>query len=1275
MDSQIGSSDDVALLAKARALQNAGNYAQAVAIFRQLLPRHANHPRLLHLAGSAELQAGNHAEAIALFRKSLDLDPKQADTLSHLGVAYGNLRDFTAAAAAYRGAIQVNPGYAEAYNNLSLALLDGSDTPEAALAAAEQAIALRSDYADAYINRGNALQALKRFDAALKSYERAIAVKPDSAIAHNNRGNALRKLNRLTEALSAYQDAIRLKPDYAQAYCNMGCTLADLGQVDDARHFYQRTLMLDPAFAEAHFNLAVLANQGGNYELALACLDQSIALDPAPAAYWNKSLVKLLLGDFQEGFLLYEWGWKSKLRLGKRNFKEPLWLGETPLAGKRLLIHHEQGIGDCIHYARYVQLAVELGAKVILETVAPLVPLLKTLTPACELVVVGEPLPPFDCYIPLMSLPLAFGTTLDHMPPAAPYLFADPARVAAWYQKLGAASKPRVGLVWSGSTLHQNDHNRSMALKELLPILSLPLEFHCLQKEIRDEDANCLAALPMIRTHDAAITDFADTAALVALMDLVISVDTSVAHVAGAMGRPVWILLAAAPDWRWLLTREDSPWYPSARLFRQDKPSNWDVVTTRVRAALSETLLADSPHPHMTKRKPTKNSPPLAIAEANRRLQEGIRLLADGQPAEAYRIFTALLQHFPKQFALHNRLGLTAFALGKLEEAATHFENALLCDPQRTETMANLGVIYRRLKRFDEALRCQKKAIEINPDYAEAYSNLGLLMHEAFQQPEAAITAYEKAISLNPKLPDAHYNLGNVYMRRRDFTHAIACFEQAVSIKPDYGAALANMAISFGALKNYPEAVKNYQKAVDLGVAINFLQGHYLYTKLHVGDWAGFDGLVTDLTQDIMAGKPVSAPFAVLALVDDPQVQQRAIETFVGIEYPVKDELPPPVTHPEHGRIKIGYFSTDYWNHPVAHLMLGLFAAHDRSRFEVIAFSLGNPIKDKWHQRVKDSVDQFIEIRDMSDKEVAELARSMEIDIAVDLNGFTENCRAGIFAQRAAPVQVSYIGYLGTMGAPYIDYLVTDETIVPPEARPFYTEKMIYLPSYQINDPEQHPSERPMTRAEFGLPEDAFVFCAFNNNYKITPPVFVSWMRILNRVPHGVLWLYVSNERAQALLREEAKRQGVDPSRLIFAKKIVLEEHLARQRLGDLFLDTLPYNAGATASNALRVGLPVLTRTGKSFAGRMGSSLLKAVGLPELITATEQEYEDKAVELAQDPALMQAIRQKLATNLPNSALFDNQAFARNIETAFTTIHQRACQGLPPNHVLVQPQAR
>lgn len=758
--------------------------------------------------------------------------------------------------------------------------------------------------------------------------------------------------------------------------------------------------------------------------------------------------------------------------------------------------------------------------------------------------------------------------------------------------------------------------------------------------------------------------------------------------------------------------------------------------------------------------------------DANARFQEGIRLQNAGQLDEARRIFLTLAEALPTETPIHTRLGQVAFALGKMEDAASHFEAALRCNPEQADILSNLGVVYRRIERLDESLAAYEKALEHNPDSADTLFNQGVVLQsmERFEEAEKAFrqaiqidaahpsarfhlgnllmqmesfeeavvcyqetihanikvadsycnmgsalkqlnrhdearVCYEKAAALNPESLDTLYNLGNLLCQQGRLNEAAVAYDRCLRLDPKHLPSLGNygnvltklqryddaekifdralvedpkshsVTLNRGNVyyiqKSYPAALAAYERALEIDPEYKFQRGQLIYTKLHAGDWAGFDNLATDLIRDVMAGKPVSTPFAILSLVDDPQVQQRAIETFAKTEFPTQNALPLAITHPEHSRIRIGYFSTDYYHHPVTHLMLGLFNAHDRSRFEVIAFSLGNPIKDKWHQRVKESVDQFIEVQDLSDKEVAELARSMEIDIAVDLNGFTEHCRAGIFAHRAAPVQVSYIGYLGTMGAPYIDYLVTDTTIVPPEARPFYNEKMIYLPSYQINDPEQRPSERPMSRAEFGLPDDAFVFCAFNNNYKITPSVFECWMRILNRAPNAVLWLFVSNEQAQENLRQFAAEHGVAPERLIFAKKIVLEDHLARQRLGDLFLDTLPYNAGATASNALRVGLPVLTRTGKSFAGRMGSSLLKAVGLPELITATPQEYEDKAVQLASDPVLIQSIRQKLAANLPNSALFDNKAFARNIETAFQTVHNRACQGLPPMHVLVK----
>lgn len=651
--------------------------------------------------------------------------------------------------------------------------------------------------------------------------------------------------------------------------------------------------------------------------------------------------------------------------------------------------------------------------------------------------------------------------------------------------------------------------------------------------------------------------------------------------------------------------------------------------------------------------------------------QEGIQLQAAGKHAKARDIYTRLIRAYPKNVTLHNRLGQVTFALGDYESSVIHFKNSLDCNPEQAETLANMGVAYRRLRRYDLALECQNKALSINPTHANAYNNLGILLNEAFNKNSEALIAFDRALEINPNFADAYFNKGNVLKSQNLFDEAISSYRRAIDLNPHYGSAIANLAIALGAKKNYQESIRFYQQAVEMGVDINFLQGQFIYTKLHVADWSGLDIHLKNLKNAIVEKKPVIAPFATLALLDDPAIQQRAIETFMSIEYPPKSDLVAPSTHPEHKRIKIGYFSSDYWNHPVTHLILGLFAAHDRNFFEVIAFGFGKPPNDKWNQRIRQACDQYIDVTKLTDIEVANLSRSMEIDIAVDLNGYTEKCRTGIFVQRAAPIQVSYIGYLGTMAAPYIDYLIADQLIVPMSSRQYYTEKLIYLPTYQCNDPEQKPSQQTISRSAFGLPEDAFVYCAFNNNYKITPQVFEIWMRILNRVPQGVLWLFVNNEKAQENLRLEAKFRGVNPERIVFAKKVPLEEHLARQRLGDLFLDTLPYNAGATASNALRVGLPVLTRTGESFAGRMGSSLLKSVGLEELITTSETDYENKAVEMASNPLCAQRIRRNLEENLIKSPLFDNKLFAKNIEAAYQAIHQRACNGLQPIHILVQ----
>jgi predicted O-linked N-acetylglucosamine transferase (SPINDLY family) len=406
-----------------------------------------------------------------------------------------------------------------------------------------------------------------------------------------------------------------------------------------------------------------------------------------------------------------------------------------------------------------------------------------------------------------------------------------------------------------------------------------------------------------------------------------------------------------------------------------------------------------------------------------------------------------------------------------------------------------------------------------------------------------------------------------------------------------------------------------------------------------------------------------------LAISDSPAVQRQAAEIHVRDRFPPRLQTGPIRGWPKHERIRVGYYSADYYNHATSYLIAELLERHDRSKFEILGFSFGMDAADEMNQRVSAAMDRFVDVRAMPDRAVAELSRSLEVDIAVDLKGFTKESRTGIFAERAAPVQVSYLGYPGTMGAAYMDYLIADPTVIPESQQRHYAEKVVYLPdSYQPNDSRRAISRKPFVRTDEGLPEEGFVYCCFNSAYKISPGVFDIWMRILGRVHGSVLWLLEDNPAASDNLRREALGRGIAAERLIFAKSLPLDEHLARHRLADVVLDTFPYNAHTTASDALWAGLPVLTRTGESFASRVAASLLRAIGLPELITATETEYEELAVGLAHDGERLQALCGNLEQNRLSSPLFDSIAYTRHLESAYIAIVERQEAGLPPEHI-------
>ena len=438
---------------------------------------------------------------------------------------------------------------------------------------------------------------------------------------------------------------------------------------------------------------------------------------------------------------------------------------------------------------------------------------------------------------------------------------------------------------------------------------------------------------------------------------------------------------------------------------------------------------------------------------------------------------------------------------------------------------------------------------------------------------------------------------------------------------------------------------------------------------MKICSWSDLEESLSKISTKVMACEKVANPFLLLALNDDALLHKKSSEIYVQSTYPLNTMLGPIIKRPQNHKIKLGYFSADFHNHATGYLMAELFELHDKSKFELIGFSFGPTTNDEMRHRLEKSFDQFIEVDSKSDVEIAQLSRNLKLDIAVDLKGFTQDSRTGIFSYRAAPIQVNYLGYPGTMGADYIDYIIADKTLIPTESQLLYAEKVVYLPnSYQVNDRKRLISNRRFTRQEHGLPEDDFVFCCFNSNYKILPDIFASWMRILHAVEGSVLWVFQDNPWVIENLKSEALNFGICINRLIFAEQIPLAEHLARHHQADLFLDTLPYNAHTTTSDALWTGLPVLTLTGKSFASRVAASLLNAIGLPELITSSQEEYEALAIKLAKTPQKLADIKSKLASNRLTSPLFDTPLFTKNLEDAYIKMHERYRSGLQPNHI-------
>lgn len=661
-------------------------------------------------------------------------------------------------------------------------------------------------------------------------------------------------------------------------------------------------------------------------------------------------------------------------------------------------------------------------------------------------------------------------------------------------------------------------------------------------------------------------------------------------------------------------------------------------------------------------------SPDYVAAHNNR----GATLFALNRLEEALASHGRAIALQPGFADAHNNHGVALRELKRLQEAVASFDRAIAADPRHAQAHNNRGVALKELGRLPEALASYDRAIAAKGDYAEAHNNRGLVLRE-FNRLEEALTSFAHAAAAHPGYPDAFLHHGATLHDLHRFHEALASHGRALELKSDWAEAYCNQGHTLHELGRPDEALASYERALVLAPAQKFLRGTLQHARMHLCDWRGLASERAALSIAIVTGRAAISPFRVLSLFDSPALQRRAAAIWTREECgPAL--VPPPAfkPHPHHDRIRVGYFSADFRNHAVSALAAELFETHDRSAFELTAFSLGPDARDGLRARVEPAFDRFVSVSGQSDEQIAALARGLEIDIAVDLGGYTHHARPRIFAWRAAPIQASYLGYLGTMGADFMDYLLADEILVPREKRRHYAEKIAYLPSYQANDGRRAASDRTFTRAELGLPAGGFVFCCFNANYKLTPETFASWMRILAAVPDSTLLLLAGSQAARQNLRQHAIDSGVDPKRLVFAGKVPYADYLARFRAADLFLDTLPYNAGATASDALWAGLPVLTCAGEAFAARMGASLLTAVGLPELIAPDYPAYERLAIELARRSDRLASIRARLAEARSSAVLFDTPRLTRSLEALFRRMYDRHRLGLLPEHLLLEP---
>jgi predicted O-linked N-acetylglucosamine transferase (SPINDLY family) len=658
----------------------------------------------------------------------------------------------------------------------------------------------------------------------------------------------------------------------------------------------------------------------------------------------------------------------------------------------------------------------------------------------------------------------------------------------------------------------------------------------------------------------------------------------------------------------------------------------------------------------------------------NEILDKGLTLHKAGKLEEAKLIYEKLLTKDQNNFQLINLLGVISLQQKNFNDAITQINKAISLNPGHHALYNNLGVAYKETEKYESAIENFKRAIEIKPNYAEAYNNLGIIFKKKYQYNEA-YNNYQRAIELNPHYAESYNNLGLLYGDTKRYKEAIINFSKAIELNKNYIDAYKNRANIYSLYKKQPLAIKDYNKLKILEPEKeNIYESLIFFNKNQICDWKDYKKILRKIESYLSNNQAIIDyinPWKLLSWTDSLAIIKNNSNNYNNKEYGIKNEEVKIFNISKKNKIRIGYYSPDFRRHAVSHLIANLFECHDKNNFETIGFHFCKYRDDDMTKRISKTFNNFFDVRNISDQDLISHSRNLEVDIAIDLAGHTEDNRINIFTKKIAPIQISFIGTAGTVG-PYMDYVIADKNLISDEDKKFYFEKIIYMPDhYMPYDSKRNTTHHNYDREKFNLPKSGFVYCCFNSIYKVNPPIFNSWMRILKKTKNTFLCLLENNDSCKENLITEALKRGVDANRILFSPLVDYEDIFQRFKLCDLFLDTFPYAAHTTASEALSSGLPLLTMHGQSFQSRVASSFLKNLNLPELITSNIEDYENFAIYLANNPEKLKKIKEKLILSIKSSNVFNTKIYTKNLEKAYQIAYERYHKNLMPENIYIK----